>query len=179
MKQFCLLCCLFIFSIKAFALNPVYDIYYRDNNWIGFIVKLDDLNDKEILANIEEGQKSEITLQFRLYHNTRNIFFGNKLIFTKQYIVSGYKDFFQDRYTIERNNNIESYFNNRYEFFTDFLKVGDDLFFELQKADIENYYITARVVFFPEKLEPPLHIIDIFKSMNFSTNWKKIMIRKK
>ncbi|HEC61768.1 MAG TPA: hypothetical protein ENI27_05880 [bacterium] len=134
---------------------------------------------EQVLASIQDGLKSEIVFQARLYERNRGLFsfLGDRVFVEREVVQVAYFDFFDDMYVVESELKGTRKYEQREEFLRDFFHLAD---FSLQdmrylRRGPGSYYILARIRLDPVRLVPPLNIISLFNS-SVVTPWQEIQI---
>ena len=144
------------------------------NGWIEASSAIIGMDHKDIVSSLDEGLRAEIFFQFKIYRVTSGFFsvFGDWLVMEKKPSYIAYKDFFLDEYIIETSLNERYSFNDVSDFIDHFLRITDFKLVHTESLPVyDECYILARVSVMPVKLEPPLHIIEIFSSIGRTTKW--------
>ena len=171
---------LFIFQTKIYPLNILISNKVS-SDWIEVSAKLVGFQPDKILKSLNEGLKAEIFFQFRLYKKNKSIvsFFGDWVVAEEKPFFIAYRDFFSDLYIIETSEHKKYTFSEAEMFTEHFSGISSYRFFNISNIDISEYYILARIIINPVKLEPPLHIISLFSPIRRMTNWAKSNIEVK
>ena len=118
----------------------------------------------EILSSLEDGLKSEIIFQFRLYHKNTGLFslFGDRLIFEKKITRVAYFDIFEDFFVMETQGAGVQKFRQKEEFLGEFFQFNDYSLAKLKDENLSQMYVLARISLNPVRIVPPLNIISLF-----------------
>ncbi len=125
---------------------------------------------QEVLAALQEGFKSEIVFQFRLYERKRGFFsyFGDRLIFEKNFVRLAYLDLFDQQFVIESLNERRA-MKDEQEFVSAFFRLSGFLLAGIREIEVQDYYVLARIRVQPVQLVSPLNIITLFSRQAVTT----------
>jgi len=163
---------LFHITPAVFSLDAILTIQ-KTAERIEVSVHAEGIEISKILTSLEEGLTSEILFQLRIYTVNEGFFsfLGNKLIMEKKISYIAFKDFFLNQFVIQKTDNELFYFETIDSFISNFSYIEKYPLIESNKINSSNYYILARVRVNPVKLEPPLHIITLFKPIGRTSRW--------
>jgi hypothetical protein len=124
----------------------------------------------EVLAALNEGFKSEIVFQFRLYERKHGFFayFGDRLIFEKSFTRLAYRDLFEQQFVIESQDE-RSAVKGDEAFVPAFFRLSDFLLAAIREIDVRDYYVLARIRVQPVRLVSPLNIVTLFSRQAVTT----------
>lgn len=171
---------LFIFQTRIYPFDTAITNAVS-SGWIEVSAKAIDMNPDKILKSLNEGLKSEIFFQLRLYKKNKSSIsiFGDLIVAEKKPFFVAYRDFFSNLYVIETSENKKNTFSETDIFMENFSRISSYRFYNIANLDTQEYYILARIIINPVKLEPPLHIISLFSSIGRTTRWAKSSIKVK
>ncbi len=121
---------------------------------------------------LDEGLKSEIVFQFRLYKKNTGFlsFMGDILLFEKTAVRIAYKDLFKNQYIIQSNDETSVY-TDESEFMDRFFSLDGYVIRFPEGLSPGEYSILGRITVNPVKLEPPLHIVSLITPIGTTTAW--------
>jgi len=127
---------------------------------------------------LEEGLKTEISYQFRLYRRDKGFFsfLGDKLITEKKIIKTAYLDIYERAFVIEVNGKKKVLLYEE-DFLRSFFKAEDVQIGRLSDRESKEHYVLARISFSPVRLVSPLNMISLlYKKTAVVTRWKEAEI---
>jgi len=127
-----------------------------------------------LLARLQEGLKSEIIFQLRLYRKQKGplSFLGDHLLVEKRVSQLAYRDLFENAYVVESPDGRKSRFEREEEFFDCFLQLTGAPLAEASGLPSRDLYVLARIILNPVRIAPPLNIIAFFPSQKgMITSW--------
>jgi len=128
---------------------------------------------------LEEGLKTEISYQFRLYRRNKGFFsfLGDKVITEKKIIKTAYLDIYERVFIIEVNEE-KKVFLYEEDFLRSYFKAEDVQIGRLSNVESKEHYVLARISFSPVRLVEPLNIISLFyKKIAVVTRWTEAEIK--
>lgn len=125
-----------------------------------------------IKGALDDGLKSEIVFQFRLYKKNTGFFsfMGDILLFEKTAVRFAYKDLFKNQYIIQSNDETTVY-TDESEFMDRFFSLAGYVIGFPESLSPGEYSILGRITVNPVKLEPPLHIVSLITPIGTTTAW--------
>jgi hypothetical protein len=125
---------------------------------------------EEVLDALGEGFKSEIVYQFRLYERKQGFFayFGDRLIFEKNFVRLAYRDLFEQQFVIESRDERRAV-KGEAEFVAAFFRLSGFLLAGIREIDVRDYYVLARIRVQPVRLVSPLNIVTLFSRQAVTT----------
>jgi hypothetical protein len=135
--------------------------------------RLDWSEPERIIPGLNDGYKSEIFFEFRLYERVNGPFpfIGDRLVAEKRLVCEGYRDFFSRQFFLETQGAGFREFPSIREFLAAFFVIRNVAIASQNGKNGSGHYVLARISLVPVKFEPPLHIIALFSSMNLTTDW--------
>ena len=177
-RMFLVLFCLVIGSFPVCADTVSLDAA-RVGDLLEVSITLKGGDAEQVIASIQDGLKSEIVFQARLYERNRGLFsfLGDRLFVERKVVQVAYFDFFEDMYVVESELKGTRKYEQREEFMRDFFQLADLRLQDMRdlKREPGSYYILARIRLDPVRLVPPLNIISLFYS-SAVTPWQEIQI---
>ena len=128
---------------------------------------------------LEEGLKTEISYQFRLYRRDKSFFsfLGDKVIAEKKIIKTAYLDIYERVFIIEVNEEKKVLLYEE-DFLRSFFKAEDVQIGRLSSRESKEHYVLARISFSPVRLVPPLNMISLlYKKTAVVTRWTEAEIK--
>lgn len=128
---------------------------------------------------LEEGLKTEISYQFRLYRRYKGFFsfLGDKVIAEKKVIKTAYLDIYERVFIIEVNGEKKVLLYEE-DFLRSFFKAEDVQIGRLSSRESKEHYVLARISFSPVRLVPPLNMISLlYKKTAVVTRWTEAEIK--
>lgn len=128
---------------------------------------------------LEEGLKTEISYQFRLYRRNKGFFsfLGDKVITEKKIIKTAYLDIYERVFIIEVNEEKEVLLYEE-DFLRSFFKAEDVRIGGVSSGESREHYVLARISFSPVRLVPPLNMISLlYKKTAVVTGWTEAEIK--
>jgi hypothetical protein len=132
----------------------------------------------QVLAALQEGFKSEIVFQFRLYERKRGFFsyFGDRLVFEKSVTRLAYRDLFEQRFVIESGDERLS-IGGEEAFLPAFFRLSGFRLASIRDIDVRDYYVLGRIRVQPVRLVSPLNIVTLlFRRTVTTTPWQAVDI---
>lgn len=168
-----------VFFFGCFSIPKVYPLFNTvlsarmDNFELKVTAALEWDESQEFIPSLNDGFKSEISFQFRLYKKAKGLFafLGDQLILEKEESYTGYRDFFSQTYVIQKKNSGYSEYGSIFDFLKNYFVISNYRLAEINRDNFSEYYVQARIGLSPVKFEPPLHIITLFGSMNLTSGW--------
>ncbi len=166
----------FLAVSNAFAIKTEVEAHILSNILL-IDARLTGGNGQEIANALQNGLKSEIVFQFRLYKKNLGFFSfaGDMFILEKKVSYVASCDFF-DRQFIIRSGEKNLVFENAAEFLDQFFKLESFPVTLQEKIDPEDYTMLARITINPIKLDPPLHIVSLITRLGETTGWVETSI---
>jgi len=127
---------------------------------------------------LEEGLKTEISYQFRLYRRNKGFFsfLGDKVITEKKIIKRAYLDIYERVFIIEVNEEKKVLLYEE-DFLRSFFKAENVQIGSLSSRESKEHYVLARISFSPVRLVPPLNMISLlYKKTAVVTRWAEAEI---
>jgi len=134
---------------------------------------------EEVLSAIQEGFKSEIVFQFRLYERKRGFFsyFGDRLVFEKSVTRLAYHDLFEQRFVVESGDERRT-LGGEEQFVPAFFRLSGFLLALIRDIDVRDYYVLGRIRVQPIRLVSPLNIVTLlFQQTVTTTPWQAVDIQ--
>ena len=144
--------------------------------------QLEEVSPNEVLSSLQEGLKSEIIFQLRLYHKNRGFFsfFGDRLILEKTITRIAYLDIFEDLFVLETEELGIRKFRRKDHFLKSFFQLQDYRLAELSDENSSKFYVLARISLKPVRIVTPLNIISLFfRSTAITTPWAETALAKR
>jgi hypothetical protein len=133
-----------------------------------------------VLATLQEGLKSEIQFELRLYRRQGGLlaWLGDRPVASIRISQVASYDPFTAQYVIRREGRVVGSFRDADAFLRRFASLRELPLGQVEPEDRGQYYALARVRLSPVRIVPPLNIITLFSSVySVTTDWVESAIR--
>jgi hypothetical protein len=127
----------------------------------------------ELVSSLRAGMESRITFTLRLYEHRRGLlpFRRDRLLAQKKAERSAFWDFLDDTFVVESEDGTRESFESAEDLLRGFLTLS-----ELSLSDVprgsSGYYVSARALFEPVRLMPPLTLVGLVgRAATTTTPW--------
>jgi hypothetical protein len=136
-------------------------------------VELTGADRPRLLAALGRGLESAVTFELRLYERTSGLraLFGDRLVGKKDLARRASMDFLDERYILDEEGGETRQHSGAEDFVADFLSVRS---LRLPWSARAGTYLIARAHVDYVRLEPPLHIVNLFRPTGATTVWRRV-----
>ncbi len=126
-----------------------------------------------LLATLSEGLEATVRFELRLYKKTGGIFslLGDRLLAQTAVARRASMDFLDDRYILLEEGGETRVHSGADDFVSDFLSVRS---LRLPWPSETGTYLIARARLEYVRLEPPLHLVTLFRPTAALTGWRRV-----
>jgi hypothetical protein len=128
----------------------------------------------ELVSSLRAGMESRITFTVRLYEHRRGLlpFRRDRLLAERSAERSAFWDFLDGSFVVESKNGARASFASAEDLLQGFLTLSDVTLSEVPRAGSPGYYVTARALFEPVRLMPPLTLVGLVgRAATATTPW--------
>ncbi|MBN1836011.1 MAG: DUF4390 domain-containing protein [Spirochaetales bacterium] len=140
-------------------------------------VALSDAPVERVLAALEDGLKSEIVFDLRLFRRQKGFlaWLGDRPLVNVRLSRLAWFDPFTQRYLIKQQDGPQIPFRDEREFLESFLVLAEYPVGRIGPGDPETYYLLSRVRLSPVRIIGPLNIVSLFSSESqITTEWAEL-----
>ncbi len=142
----------------------------------GISVFFSTVHGEAIREALDQGLKSQIFFYIRLYRKAEGLFafLGDHLIAEYSPWYTGYRDFFNEEYVLQRADGKTFGFKEFEEFLQEFFTLRDFMLWGMEESSLSGYYVQVMVQLDSVKLVTPFTILSLLSfEGRFTTGWIK------
>jgi hypothetical protein len=128
----------------------------------------------ELVSSLRAGMESRITFTLRLYERRRSLlpFRRDRLLIEKSLERSAFWDFLDGSFVVESESDARMSFASAEDLLQGFLTLSGVSLSEVPHASSPRFYVTARALFEPVRLMPPLTLVGLVgRAATATTPW--------
>jgi hypothetical protein len=128
----------------------------------------------ELVSSLRAGMESRITFTLRLYEHRRDLFpfRRDRLIVERKAERSAFWDFLDGTFVVESGDGARLSFSSAEDLLRGFLTLSDVSLSEIPRTGAPGYYVSARALFEPVRLMPPLTLVGLVgRAATATTPW--------
>ncbi|MGA2477242.1 MAG: hypothetical protein ABSG63_00655 [Spirochaetia bacterium] len=129
---------------------------------------------EELVSSLRAGMESRITFTLRLYEHRRGLlpFRRDRLLVQKKAERSAFWDFLDDTFVVESEDGTRESFASAEDLLRGFLTLSELSLSDVPRASSPGYYVSARALFEPVRLMPPLTLVGLVgRAATTTTPW--------